>query len=132
MANQRFVFSVTGLEGEFESLIADSLSSKSTAIYKKCYDDYSTFCEDMTLPIAGGRSKVSVELWVAHLVKKGLGYGTVHSHLSALRHMFRRKGIEIAWESEKLGIALKGLKKRRQQTMRKHPVSLSQIKSLYR
>ena len=133
IGNKYIVFiSVTGLEGEFESLIADSLSTKSAAIYEKCFDDYSNFCEEMSLPIAGGQSKVSVELWVAQLVKKGLGYGTVQSHLSALRHMFRRKGIKIAWESEKLGIALKGLKKRRQQTLRKHPVSLSQIKSLYR
>ena len=116
------------MEGEFESLVADSLSTKSAAIYEKCFDDYSTFCEEMSLPISGGQSKVSVELWVAQLVKKGLGYGTVQSHLSALRHMFKRKGIEIAWESEKLGIALKGLKKRRQQALRKHPVSLSMFK----
>jgi hypothetical protein len=65
LANESFVLSVTGLEGEFESLIADSLSTKSTAIYEKCFDDYSTFCEEMSLPIAGGQSKFSVELWVA-------------------------------------------------------------------
>ena len=82
IGNKYIVFiSVTGSEGEFESLIADSLSTKSAAIYEKCFDDYSNFCEEMSLPIAGGQSKVSVELWVAQLVKKGLGYGTVQSPL---------------------------------------------------
>ena len=108
--------SVTGLEGEIESLIVNSVSTQSTAIYDKCFNRYTKFCEKMSLPIADGQAETSVELWVAHMVKKGLGYSTVQSHLSALRHMFRRRGIEIAWKSKNLVTALKRLKNRRQQT----------------
>lgn len=128
---QLFYFCILGLEAEFEDLMGDALTKKSSKLYERYFNDYLKFCEEMSLPVGGTQSATSVELWVASLAKKGLGYGTVQSHLTAVRHMFRRNGIDITWESERLAVALKGLKKRKQPSAGKVAVSLSQIMVLH-
>lgn len=86
----------------------------------------------MAIPADGRSSKLSVELWVASLSMKGLSFGTVQSHLSALRHISKRRGLSIDCQSEKLHLALKGLKRKAKSPIRKHPISTRQVNLIIR
>jgi hypothetical protein len=104
-----------GLDDEVERLLQSSLAKSTTETYRRCWREYVEFCEGMSVPFAGPTSSSSVVSWVASMSKRGLGYGSVMSYLSAVRHMFKRKDIPIVFESARLQLVLRGLKRTTEQ-----------------
>ena len=121
------LFSFVGLEEELDGLMDEAVASRTAMTYEKCFNSFNSFCSSLQLPLQGKDSAHSVELWVADLSRRGLCYGSVQSHLSALRHVARRNGLNIESCSDKIGIALKGLKRRTKSGPPKHAISLSQL-----
>ena len=87
-------------------LLDSAVSKKTSNIYMRYFTAYTEFCTDLSLPVQGICSAKSVELWVSSLSKKGLSYGTIHSHLSALRHISKRNSVLVICQSDQLEIAL--------------------------
>lgn len=105
----------------------EALADKTATTYQRYYNKFSEFCEKLKLRPKGKGSAHSVELWVAELSKCGLTYGTVQSHLSAVRHVSKREGLDIDIQSDKIQLALKGLKRKTIHAPKKHAVSLSEL-----
>ena len=124
------VFVFSELEDEFEELLESAVSQKTSNIYRRYFNAYTEFCTDLSLPVHGTCSAKSVELWVASLSKKGLSYGTIQSHLSALRHMSKRNSVQVICQSDQLEIALKGIKKKGVAPSSKHAVSVNEVEQL--
>ena len=45
---QLFYFCILGLEAEFEDLMGDALTKKSSKLYERYFNDYLKFCEEMS------------------------------------------------------------------------------------
>ena len=125
-----WVILISELEDEFEELLDGAVSGKTAVTYMRHFKAYTEFCASLSIPVHGPGSLKSVELWVAALSKKGLCYGTIQCHLSALRHMSKRKGLSVVCQSDKLEIALKGIKKKGVGKESKHAVSSNEVELL--
>ena len=93
-----------------DRLIGASVCPASAKIYKKYFNKFEKFCDDMGLFYRTEACKSSVELWIAHLKKEGLAYSTVLTHISALRHYFRKLDLKVSLDSERLKMLLKGFR----------------------
>lgn len=114
-----------------ERLLDASVASSTAKVYRQHEMEYLEFCDALGLSAVGRASKKAVQYWVASLSGRGLGHGTVLSRLSAIRHMFRRCGVPIEFESDRLQLILKGLKRSPQSAKGlKQPVTVSHLRRL--
>ena len=124
------LFSVVGLRKEAVRLMESALTAPSAKIYDRCVGRYVEFCEDIDV-VAFPAGAASVELWVAHLSKEGFAHGTVLGHLSALKHHSKCQGWKADFQSDRLDLMLRGLKKGPQgKASTRRPVTLSHLRRL--
>lgn len=72
----------------------------------------------------------TVEMWVASLTKAGLSYSSVMSHLSAIRFFCTSNSITPAFDTPKLKLMLKGVKRRTPVTVPKGVPTVSHLQRL--
>ena len=78
----------------------------------------------------GKDSREAVEMWVVNLIKKRLTHQAISSRLSAIRHMFKYQQIKIKFNTDRLNLILKGLKKRGQKKKVKKVVNIRVLRRL--
>lgn len=123
------VFCFVGLKASAEKLIQQSVTLSTGQCYTRYTNKYKKFCRRLNMRQYGKTSPESVELWCAQLKEEGLGYTTIQSHLSALRHKFRRRGKPVLFDTDRLKLLMKGIKKSQVSTL-KQPVTLSHLRRL--
>lgn len=126
-----FLFFFVDLEADATKIIAKSVSPGTFKTYKQYERRYHQFCRLMKLPTHGSGCEESMILWITSLHKAKFSYGTILSHVAAVKHMFHRKGYPVVFQSERLRLLLKGLRPSdRTQKCKKVPVTRSHLKRL--
>ena len=87
-----------------------SISPATSHIYKRCLSRYNQFVQLVGYS-SGTIDNKLVRLWLAHLNKQGLAYGTICSHLSAIKHWCKKQDLHINLNSPRIALILKGIKK---------------------
>lgn len=124
-------FPFVDLETEADNLVTASVSKATAIIYKRCAERYLSFCIMVGLPCWGRKSGQAFELWVTSLSKQGLSHGTIMSHVSAVRHHSREKGLRLMSETDRLNLILRGIKARTAKvSTKKVPVSSGHLRRL--
>ena len=75
--------------------------------YVRFRDHYYTFCDNNRLTTY---SKKSVELWVVKLSEEGKSYGSILSHVSAIKFFCTKKGKKLKFDTKRLKLILRGIK----------------------
>lgn len=92
-----------------DRLVSESIAPTTARLYRRVVDKLNTFCAAHQLK--DKFSPRTVELFVASLNREGLGPGAIQSSLSALRHYCKSRGIAMDFDTPKLGLVLRGIKR---------------------
>ena len=85
-----------------------ALASSTSRSYERSVTQFKEFCEVKELDVRDGEP---VELWIAHLIEKGVTHGTIRSRLSAFRHHSVRQRLPFKFNSPKVALLVKGAAK---------------------
>ena len=102
---------IVSLKKKAETLMDKALAPSTVRLYKNSNKMFLDFCTAMGRTLTDAVKDETVELWLAQLSERGLSYGTIRSHLSALRHHCTRHGLSACLDSPRIQLILKGIKK---------------------
>ena len=88
-----------------------ALAASTTRLYQNSNTMFKNFVVTIGKTLRKALKDGSVELWLAQLSERGLSYGSVRSHLSALRHCCARRGLPAQLDSPRIQLILKGIKR---------------------
>lgn len=125
-----FLF-VVGLQNEADRLVAMSVADSTADVYGRHEKEFLHFSEKFSLAID---SAATMELWVASLSRKGLGHGTILSRVSAIKHMFKKRGLTAVFDTDRFHLLLQGVKRLAsgQKKVAKAPATISHLRRLGR
>lgn len=98
------------LQATADNLIHNSVAPTTRRSYSLAVKGLSDFCKEHK--IKDKFSAKTIELYVAHLAKKGMKASTIRSALSAVRHHCNSNYIEISFDTPRLQLLLKGVRRR--------------------
>lgn len=114
-----------------DDLLEASVAPATALIYQKCVDKFVRFVRTLDASPHAVFDSRNVELWLTSLGGEGLAHGTVRSHLSALRHHCRRRGVTTNLDTPRIRMLLKGImRKYRRPTVQKGVAKLSHLRRL--
>lgn len=113
-----------------EDLLDASVTPATAAVYDNYVSKYLNFAHNLGAS-TNSYHPSTVERWLASLNKQHLAYGTIQSHLSALRHHVNRLGITVDLNTPRIRMLLQGIKKSTiSYPIEKNVVTLSHLKRL--
>ena len=122
---------VAGLRKNRDRLIDQALAPSTRKVYAKQVEKFREFCKTMGDTVRQGLQGETAELWLTHLRMGGAAYGTVRSHLSAVRQYCLQHHIKSNLDTPRITLILKGIRKEQgQRRTVKNVVTLTQLRRL--
>lgn len=122
---------VVGLRKDRDRLIYQALAPSTRKVYAKHVEKFREFCGTLGTTMRQGLRGETVELWLTQLRRRGAAYGTVRSHLAAVRQYCLQYQVKARLDTPRITLILKGIKKEQGQGKTvKNVITLSHLHRL--
>ena len=120
---------LNGLRSDADWLVGESVARSTSRSYQRVMQKLEGFCQQHH--IKDKFSAATIELFVTKARNDGLGLGAIRSMLSAIRHHCKSVNITASFDTPRLGLILRGIKRTAMSVPRRNrPVSLSILNRL--
>ena len=96
---------------EADMLVRNSVAATTRRLYDAAVDRLMSFCREQGIKDKYYFHSQTIELFVVHLRRLNLGFGAIQSNLSALRHHCNSRNISKDFDTPRLTLLLKGVKR---------------------
>ena len=107
----QYIVGLHQLRVEADRMIRESVAPSTAKAYAKTIARLVDFCRTHKIKDKLRFAPASIELFVIHMKQGGLGFGAIKSMLSAIRHYCKVNNIAINFDTPRLQLLLRGLKR---------------------
>jgi site-specific recombinase XerD len=115
---------------ERDQLLRQAINPATAKVYHGHFRKFQQFCRTIGTAAPACFIDNSAELWITSLHKEGLAHNTIAAHLSAVRYHCVCNNTPHCWDTPRIRLLLRGIKKGRVASPPKPAVTMSHMRKL--